>query len=136
MMAQRIEWLGMHEISLATNVLAIVEESARRESCHAVRALRLEVGKLAGVAIPALRFAFEAIAPGTCLAGARIRIDEPEGAGRCPRCGIVPIEVAGEPCPRCGSHPIPIERGTEFRVVEMLIDDTLADDTVAPHQEI
>ena len=57
----------MHELSLADGILQVVEDAAAREAFARVLQLRLEVGKLAGVELQALRFALEAIAPGTLL---------------------------------------------------------------------
>lgn len=71
----------MHELSLAGSILQMVEDAARREGFAQVRVLHLEAGSASGVEVSALRFALEAIAPGTCLAGARIDIDEPVGGG-------------------------------------------------------
>ena len=58
----------MHEASLAGGILRIVEDAARRDGFGRVKALRVEAGRLAGVEVRALRFALDAIAPGTvCL---------------------------------------------------------------------
>jgi len=73
----------MHEVSLAGGILSAVEAAARRDPFVRVSRLRLEAGKLAGVEIEALRFALEALAPGTLLAGAQIDIEQP-------RPGLVP----------------------------------------------
>ena len=73
----------MHEASLAGGVLKLVEESAQREHFRRVSVLRLEVGKLANVELRALRFALEAIAPGTVLEGAALEFEEPEGQAWC-----------------------------------------------------
>jgi hydrogenase nickel incorporation protein HypA/HybF len=69
----------MHELSLADGILRLVEDAATREQFRRVAHLHLEAGTRAGVEVSALRFALEAIAPGTCLEGARISIDEPQG---------------------------------------------------------
>lgn len=67
----------MHELSLAGEILRIVEAAAVRERFRQVGQLRLEAGGRAGVEVSALRFALDALAPGTCLEGAQIEIDEP-----------------------------------------------------------
>ena len=67
----------MHELSLADEIVRLVQDAATREHFRRVATLRLEAGTHAGVEVSALRFALEAIAPGTCLEGARIEIDEP-----------------------------------------------------------
>ena len=73
-------------MSLAGGILRIVEDAAARERFGRVRCLALEAGVLAGVEVRALRFALEAIAPGTVLEGATIEIDEPPGSAWCMAC--------------------------------------------------
>ncbi|HDR9009045.1 TPA: hydrogenase maturation nickel metallochaperone HypA [Burkholderia vietnamiensis] len=114
----------MHEVSLAGGVLAAVEAAAARERFAHVNVLRLEVGRLAGVEVDALRFALDAMAPGTCLAGARIEIAEPPGRAWCLNCHCdVPLAARGEPCGRCGGYWLQPNGGTELRIVDMLVDD-------------
>lgn len=114
----------MHEASLAGGILKLVEDAARRERFRRVTALRLEAGQLAGVEVRALRFALEAIAPGTLLQGARIDIDEPAGQAWCLPCAAtVALQRRGDPCPRCASHQLQPTAGTELRVVDLQVED-------------
>ncbi len=86
--------------------------------------LRLEAGALSGVEVRALRFALDAVAPGTCLEGAAIEIEEPPGTAWCLPCGTsVEIRDRTEPCPRCGSHQIQATGGTELRVLDLMVHD-------------
>ena len=53
--------------------------------------------------VRALRFALEALAPGSALEGAEIVIQEPPGQAWCLRCGTtVAIQTRADPCPHCG----------------------------------
>lgn len=114
----------MHEASLAGGILKLVEDAARREGFRRVSALRLEAGRLAGVEVRALRFALEAIAPGTVLQGASIDIDEPEGQAWCLPCAAtVALARRGDPCPQCSSYQLQPIGGTELRVVDLLVDE-------------
>lgn len=124
----------MHELSLAGGVLRVVEDAARREGFARVQRLKLEVGVLAGVELRALRFALDAIAPGSCLEGAAIEIDEPPGVAWCMPCGErVPIASRADPCPRCGGHQLQPVGGTELRVIELIVpDESAATAAVAP----
>lgn len=114
----------MHELSLAGGILRIVEQAAERERFARVTRLTLAVGKLAGVEIEALRFALVAIAPGTPLAEAQVEIVEPQGQARCFDCGdLTVIKERGDPCEHCGGWRLEPVAGTEFRVVDLLVED-------------
>ena len=114
----------MHEASLAGGILKLVEDAAQRERFVRVTQLRLEAGQLAGVELRALRFALEAIAPGTCLQGAQIEIDEPPGQAWCMNCSTtVALAQRGDACPRCAGHQMQPTGGTELRVLDMQVED-------------
>jgi hydrogenase nickel incorporation protein HypA/HybF len=114
----------MHELSLAGGILRIVEQAAARDRFARVTRLKLEVGKLAGVEVEALRFALGAIAPDTLLADAAVEIVEPEGRARCFDCGgLTAIKERGEPCGHCGGWRLDPVAGTELRVVDLLVED-------------
>jgi hydrogenase nickel incorporation protein HypA/HybF len=114
----------MHELSLAAGILQLVEQAAARERFGRVECLQLEAGALAGVEVPALRFALDAIAPGTLLAGARIEIDEPPGRALCAGCGAdVAVASRIDPCPACGGHRLRPTAGLGLRVRELIVRD-------------
>lgn len=118
----------MHELSLADGILRLVEDAAVRERFRRVGLLRLEAGALAGVEVSALRFALDAIAPGTCLEGAQITIDQPPGRAWCERCQAeVSIASRTDPCPQCGGYPVRPLSGCELRVLELLVLNELND---------
>jgi hydrogenase nickel incorporation protein HypA/HybF len=114
----------MHELSLAGGIVKLVEDAAARDRFKRVAQLRLEVGALSGVEVSALRFALDAVAPGTCLDGAAIEIEEPPGQAWCPRCAAA-VEMASrtDACPRCGGPPIHASGGTGLRVLDLLVHD-------------
>ena len=114
----------MHEASLAGGILCLVEQAQARERFRRVSRIALEAGALAGVEARALRFALEAIAPGTVLEGAAIQIDEPAGRAWCLRCGdIVAIASRADACPRCGSFQLAPSGGTELKLRELIVHD-------------
>ena len=125
----------MHEMSLAGGILQLVEDAARREHFDRVQRLVLECGALAGVELRALRFALDAISPGTVLQGAEILIDEVSGSAWCLRCSEpVPIRSRTDDCPRCGGHQLQPTGGTELRVRELLVPDEPAPAPTEPTQ--
>jgi len=114
----------VHEASLAGAILRVVEQAHERERFARVARLTLEAGALAGVEVGALRFALEAIAPGTVLDGAQIEIDEPPGRGWCAACAqSVAIASRADPCPRCAGWPVTPTAGTELKVRDLLVRD-------------
>lgn len=114
----------MHEVSLAGGILGIAEAAALRERFARVTMLRLEAGSLSGIEVRALRFALEALAPGTCLEGARIEIETPSGQAWCMQCSAtVALAARGDACPVCASYQLQATAGTELRVLDMLVED-------------
>lgn len=112
----------MHEISLAGGVLQMVEEAKARDPFERVISLRLEAGALCGVDVSALRFALEAIMPGTCLEAAVIDIDEPASTAWCMPCGqSVAIWSRLDPCPHCGGYQLQATGGTALRVMDLRV---------------
>jgi hydrogenase nickel incorporation protein HypA/HybF len=117
----------MHELTLAAQVLDIVEQALGDDSTAHVHTLRLSVPALAGVEVGALRFALDALAPGTALEGARIVIDEPASRARCSACAAeVPLRDRLAPCPVCGSGPLRVTGGTAMQVQELWVADAPA----------
>lgn len=114
----------MHEIALADDVLRVVQEAAVREGFARVSRLTLEAGALAGVEVPALRFALQALAPGTCLDGAQLQIEEPPAPATCDACGAtVAIRHRLDACPQCGGLPLRPTGGTRLRVLDLVVHD-------------
>ena len=112
----------MHELSLADEILRMVEAAALRDQFRRVATLRLEAGTLAGVEVSALRFALEAIIPGTCLEDATIDIDQPPGRGWCAQCAAeVTLETRTDACPQCGAYPVKPTSGSALRVLDLLV---------------
>jgi hydrogenase nickel incorporation protein HypA/HybF len=114
----------MHELSLAQEIVRMVQATAQREQFQRVATLRLEAGVLAGVEVGALRFALDAMVGGTCLEGACIEIDEPPGAAWCARCQRdVVILTRADPCPVCHGYPLKPVGGMALRVLDLVVVD-------------
>lgn len=113
----------MHEMSLAEGVVQIVEDYARRESFRRVKAVWLEIGRLSGVEMEAMRFCFEAATRSTVAEGATLEILETPGSAWCLQCSE-PVSVAAryDPCPRCGGYQLQVTGGTEMRVKELEVE--------------
>jgi hydrogenase nickel incorporation protein HypA/HybF len=124
----------MHELSLAGGVIRLVEDALVREPRARLKRLVLDVGVLAGVETRALRFALDALAPGSVLDGAALVIDEVPGQAWCLDCAdSVPIQSRLDACPRCGGHWLQPNGGTELRVRELIVED-LPDSASGPKE--
>ena len=106
----------MHELAITQSIVDAVTDHTGGAK---VAAVQLRVGKLSGVVPDAMRFCFEMVTDGTTLEGARLEIQEPEGRGRCRRCGddfVLPDPVLL--CP-CGSADVELLSGRELSVTSV-----------------
>nr|WP_028007245.1 hydrogenase maturation nickel metallochaperone HypA [Solimonas flava] len=126
----------MHEVSLAGGVIRLVEDALAREPRVRVKRVVLAVGALAGVEVRALRFALDALAPGSVLAGAAIEIDEVAGRAWCLNCAAnVAIHSRLDDCPQCGGRWLQPNGGTELSVRELIVEDLPDAPDASAHQE-
>jgi len=110
----------MHELSLAENVMRIIEDEAIAQQFRRVRSVTLEVGKLAAVEPEAMRFAFAAVTRDTLAHGARLELIEIPGQGCCADCAAtVAMDEILALCPQCGSGRVRVTGGDRMRVLEL-----------------
>ena len=113
----------MHEMSLAEGIVQLVEEAARNEGSSRVRAVWLEIGRLASVETEALRFCFDVVTRGGVAEGARLEIVDLPGQAWCMQCAQqVEITEQYAACPRCGSYQLQVTGGNEMRVRELEVE--------------
>lgn len=112
----------MHEISIASGILRIVQASAAREHFCRVAQLQLEIGSLAGVEAQALRFALRAMMSDTCLEDSEISINEIHGNADCLDC-MANVEISShlDACPRCGSYALQATGGFDVRIADLVV---------------
>lgn len=111
----------MHELSLMTNLL---DAAATAADGAPICALRVRVGPLSGVVVEALRFAFEALVPGTPAQGARLDVEETAPVFHCPRCGADYATPVGlYDCPSCGATAGELRGGNELELVSIEVPD-------------
>jgi hydrogenase nickel incorporation protein HypA/HybF len=120
----------MHELSIALEIISIVEKEIDRRKLGRIDSIKLRVGALAGVDPEALSFGFEAASADTSLAGTTLDIDWVEVQGRCLNCGEeFAIDDYAFLCPRCDSPEVEITRGQELDIMHITERSTsLTDD--------
>ncbi len=107
----------MHEISLATEILRIIEANAKPQGEGTVKSVRLRIGDLSGVVPDTLRFALEVCAKGTRCEGMAVNIVHVPVTATCRRCRKEWEFAAGEmTCPECASHDITLQGGNDLAV--------------------
>jgi len=113
----------MHEMSLAENVLQIIEHAGRDQGFNRVKTVVLEIGQLAAVEIEALRFCFDAVTQGSMAEGALLEIVDVPAEGLCLHCAAeVPMSEQCAACPNCGSYRVQVTSGIEMRVKELEVE--------------
>ena len=112
----------MHEMSIALNILDIVEKELKKADGKKIERLNLVVGKLSGVVVESLQFALEASRKSSAIADAEIIIEEVTAAMKCMNCDF---EFIADDfyciCPKCNSFKHQIITGKELLIKSMTI---------------
>lgn len=120
----------MHELSLAISLVETVcDELPRLGATICVRAVRVQVGQLSGVAPEALRAAFDVAAGPSAIAGARLDIEEMPVAIYCATCAARQVVTTAWSltCPVCHTPGADVLSGRELRVVALEVTDDATD---------
>jgi hydrogenase nickel incorporation protein HypA/HybF len=113
----------MHELSVAREIVRIVEAERRKHGFDVVRAISVRAGVLGGIDRAALEFAFEIVREGTCVAEARLDVEIAEGTLTCRDCGhAMSAESLPEKCPGCGSLNLRLDGAAGLDVVSLEVD--------------
>ncbi|MDR2123167.1 MAG: hydrogenase maturation nickel metallochaperone HypA [Flavobacteriaceae bacterium] len=112
----------MHELSVATSILRIAEEEVEKVKGKKVKEITLKIGKLSGVELDSLKFAWEICMKGSVLEEAKLIITEPEGKAQCAECKTVfPLEKIYDVCTNCKSPFKEIISGKELKIKKLII---------------
>lgn len=116
----------MHEMSIVQALIEQVETEVEKSGQSGrVVGLDLVVGRLSGVNVDSIRFAYEVLAPGSILEGSALRISEPAAYSDCRACGVrAEIEEFSMSCPRCGSGDIVIDGGRDLLLQSIELEQT------------
>ncbi|NVO25510.1 hydrogenase maturation nickel metallochaperone HypA [Donghicola mangrovi] len=110
----------MHEMSLCEGIRNVIEDQARIHAIKGVKAVRVEIGRFAGVEKPALEFAFEVVMRGSVAEGARLEMIDLPGRAMCYDC-VKEVEIDDRlaPCPDCGGGRLMPVGGDEMRIKDL-----------------
>jgi hydrogenase nickel incorporation protein HypA/HybF len=115
----------MHELSIVEALIEQVQEELDRQG-QGGRVLRLDlsIGRLSGVNVDSIRFAFGLLTPDTILDNAEVAIEEPKAVCQCHVCNArTEIDDLVLECPKCSAADIAIEGGREMTLQSIEIED-------------
>lgn len=114
----------MHEISIAQDIVEIVEQEMVRHGAKELEAVNVAVGKLAAVMPEQLAFCFSLITAGTNLTGVSLNIREVPLGYMCGSCGEgFTSEEVSFVCPRCGEKNPDLVTGMELNIESIEVAD-------------
>lgn len=112
----------MHELGIMQSALDMAEETALAAGASQIYRLRLSIGALSGVIPDALRFAYEALRPGTMAAEAELEIQEIPALCWCPACKAdFHVAELNFECPKCHQLSGDLRKGKEMELTSMEI---------------
>ncbi|WP_243310435.1 MULTISPECIES: hydrogenase maturation nickel metallochaperone HypA [Fundidesulfovibrio] len=113
----------MHESSLASSIIAIAEDTARKGQGGRIVQVDMCIGELACVEEETLRSCFEMLSEGTLAHGARMVVERKPATGRCTSCGGT-ARKAGRllRCPDCTNSFVTLETGRELFVKSIEVE--------------
>ena len=114
----------MHEAGIAEYLIEVADQHLQRVPHGPVRQLHVRIGEMAGVNPDSLDFAFECLAKGTELQGARLVVERVPLTVDCASCGQrTPVEDYVFRCGACRAEQVTIATGRELQFVSIDVDD-------------
>lgn len=77
----------MHEMSIAQNLIQIIDEEMQKHEVHKLNKVKIVHGQLSHIVPEALETAFEVLTQGTRMQGAAISLEEKPLRAKCRECG-------------------------------------------------
>jgi hydrogenase nickel incorporation protein HypA/HybF len=114
----------MHELSIAENIIEIIENTVKENSADKVTLVEIEIGEMSGVLIDSLKLALEISVKGTVIENTEVKIYEIGGETQCNSCNnIFPIHDLYTPCPECESYDNKIIKGNEMKIKSITLEE-------------
>lgn len=111
----------MHELSVALSVVEMATREMKKNKANGIISIELEIGKLSGVQLDSLEFAWPIAIKGTALEQAERKIHVIPGKGVCKSCNTeFELEQLFDPCPNCGEFLISLLSGRELKLKSLI----------------
>lgn len=113
----------MHELSIAREIISIIESEKESQKFEKVNIVRLRAGAMSCVDPGSLSFVFEAVREGTCAAGAILEVETEPMKLRCRQCeNIMPGKHGPATCHECGSTDMELNADTTVEITSLEVD--------------
>lgn len=116
----------MHETGIVRELLGSVNAAAADAGATRVEVVRVTVGELTEIVPEAMRFAWDALTPGTVSEGAALEITVLPARSVCADCGAeFTHDRFDRSCPECGSYLCGVVAGNELEIgrVDVTVPD-------------
>lgn len=116
----------MHEMGVTMEVLRAVADASAAAGATRVNSVTLTIGELADIVPDSLRFAWDALTPGTVAEGAELKIIEMAGRSVCLLCGEKFAHGKFDRrCTACESFATQVMSGNEMMIdhIDVDVDD-------------
>ena len=114
----------MHEMSLAQNILEIVQKTAVLHQVTKVTKVTIRAGQLRGIIPEQLRFLFDFVAKDSVAEGAELVVQTLPVKARCKKCeGSFFVKEYQFLCPDCASEELEVLQGMELLVENIEVAD-------------
>lgn len=112
----------MHEVGIIESTLEVIRREAARHGACGVERVVMRIGAISGAEPEALRFAFEAVSPGTVAQGAHLDIELVPARAHCRECAEDFTVDAGFifTCPRCQGLSGDVRSGRELELARLV----------------
>ena len=117
----------MHELSIAQNIIEIVEQAVPEEERANIESVRIKVGEFSNIVVDSLLFSLEVITAGTLLGNAKFPVDYIPLKVICKDCNKeFNNQFAIIVCPLCNGKNTEVLSGTELMISEIEIKEQVS----------
>ncbi len=114
----------MHELSIAQNIIEIMEDYSQRVDDKKFKAVYLEVGEMSNVLVDSLQFSFNSLIEGTKFSSAKLMVEKISVRIICKNCKTkAELVEFNFSCKNCGSNQIEIVSGNELEISKIELYD-------------
>ena len=115
----------MHEVSIAIGMVDELVRIARENNARKITTVSLKIGRMSGIVVDSLKFAFDAVKlEHPLLSSAEMQIEEVPLVYECNSCKNVfqPDETYFPSCPECKSYSLKLLSGEEMDIANLEVE--------------